>query len=59
MKMELGKHYIAILADGSQLKFQFIGGAAANVETEDGNYIALQSLPPYSEIIEDPSTDQV
>lgn len=56
--MDLGKHYIAILADGSQLKFQFIGGATPTVETEDGHHISIQSLPPYREIIEDPEADQ-
>lgn len=53
MKMELGKHYIAILMDGSQLRFQFIGGIEANLKLEDGTIIPLRSLPPYRKIIED------
>lgn len=57
MNMELGKHYIAILADGSQLKFKFIGGAEATLKTEDGNLIPLQTLPQYREIIEDTAED--
>ena len=53
MKMELGKHYIASLMDGSQLRFQFIGGLEANLKLENGTIINLRSLPPYREIIED------
>lgn len=56
--MELGKHYIAVLADDSQIRFRFVGGASADLQFEDGTLIPLSSLPRYKEIVEDPDKQE-
>ena len=44
VKFELGLWYVVIYADGTSLRFKFIGGEPPMVETEDGRVISLSEV---------------
>ena len=44
VKFELGLWYVVIYADGTSLRFKFIGGEPPMVETEDGQMMPLSEV---------------